>query len=214
MIKNINTNRKSQEQPVIRQAESKPQNVENQSRNKVISMSRDSFAISQNQDCYNNYTKDGDLLIKEQNKEISSANRVSINLIDLIQQKRNERSTFLEMLAENRESAKAQAEAYAEEARRWQIILEIFRRIMRGDKVPKCDEDFLAANSPALFMMAMVARQENENPEEYDSIAPNEDDDGVDYSSSGESSNEGKTSATTSSSSSSSNAQQSTATSG
>ena len=181
MIKNINANHKAHGQTVIRQAESKPQNVENQSTNKTVGTQRDSFALSQALDSYNNYSKDGDLLVSDRNKELSSKKRANINLVELMQQKRSEMSFFLDRLAEDRESAKAMADAYAEEAKRWQIVLEIFKRIMRGDKVPKSDEDFLAANSPALFMMAMVARQENENPEEHDPIAPNEESEGADY---------------------------------
>ena len=209
MIKNINANHKAHGQSVTRQVENKPQNVENQSTNKTIGTQRDSFAPSQAPDSYNNYSKDGDLLVSNRNKEISSKKRANINLVELMQQKRSEMSFFLDRLAEDRESAKAMADAYAEEAKRWQIVLEIFKRIMRGDKVPKSDEDFLAANSPALFMMAMVARQENENPKEHDPIAPSEDDEGADYSSFSEnSSGNGSGSGATS------NAQQATAASG
>jgi len=174
MVKNINANHKLHRSATVTQEISGTHSVKKSANNNAANMSGDIFTSAQTLDNYNNYSKGGALLADESDKSPSSESRVNISLTDLIQQKRNERSFLLERIAEDRESARAIAEALAEEARIWQILLEIFRRIIRGDNVSKSDENFLAEKNPGLFMMAMTARQENENPEDHESIAPSE----------------------------------------
>jgi len=83
------------------------------------------------------------------------------------------REMLLENMRRDMESARTMAESLAEGDRRWQQMLEIFRRMMRGDNVPQSDQDFLAMESPGLFMMVMAAQQENENPRDYEQLVNN-----------------------------------------
>jgi len=83
------------------------------------------------------------------------------------------REMLLENMRRDMESARSMAESLAEGDRRWQQMLEIFRRMMRGDNVPQSDQDFLAMESPGLFMMVMAAQQENENPRDYEQLVNN-----------------------------------------
>jgi hypothetical protein len=92
--------------------------------------------------------------------------------------RRYEFEHLLNLLREGREQSRIQAEALAEEARRWQQLLEIFRRMARGDNVPQSDQDFLAEHSPGLFMVALATMQENENPEDHEPLATDRDDEG------------------------------------
>jgi hypothetical protein len=85
---------------------------------------------------------------------------------------------LLMVARDNAEVFRQWAEMNAEEAERWQKIIEIAARIMRGDNVPQSDKAFLGEHSPGLLMMAMSSRNpDNENPTDYDAIAPREDSD-------------------------------------
>ncbi|MCL2279027.1 MAG: hypothetical protein FWC20_06430 [Oscillospiraceae bacterium] len=93
------------------------------------------------------------------------------------------REMLLDNLRMDMESARTMAESLAEGDRRWQQMLEIFRRMMRGDNVPQSDQDFLAMESPGLFMMVMAAQQENENPRDYEQLVNNGNEEGNSFSS-------------------------------
>ncbi|MCL2845998.1 MAG: hypothetical protein FWE23_11230 [Chitinivibrionia bacterium] len=60
--------------------------------------------------------------------------------------------------------------------------LIIAMRIMRGDNVPKKDEDFLFEHNPELYMKAIKIRAmtENQNPKDYDSLFEDEEDNVLD----------------------------------
>ncbi|GHV11032.1 hypothetical protein AGMMS49938_01030 [Fibrobacterales bacterium] len=57
--------------------------------------------------------------------------------------------------------------------------LEIARRIMHGNIVPKRDEDFLLEFDPKLFLKAKLMAMQNDDPEEYDSLLEDEEDSDV-----------------------------------
>ena len=57
--------------------------------------------------------------------------------------------------------------------------LTIAMRILRGDKVPAKDMKFLLQNNPGLYFQAMMFRREKEDPEVYESITDDEDDEEV-----------------------------------
>jgi len=48
--------------------------------------------------------------------------------------------------------------------------LKIAMRIMKGDYVPKKDENFLAENEPEMYLRAVLLRKQNEDPEDHDSL--------------------------------------------
>ncbi|MCL2620303.1 MAG: hypothetical protein FWD97_05140 [Defluviitaleaceae bacterium] len=79
--------------------------------------------------------------------------------------------------ANAREAAKAQVEYW----RNQRLAMKIATRIKRGDNVPQRDKDFLLEQSPGMFKLAMSARQRNEDPKDYDSIAPEREQDNPAY---------------------------------
>lgn len=76
-----------------------------------------------------------------------------------------------------REQAKAsdeQAAAMAEEIGDLTRCLVIAMRIMSGDRVPVSDEQFLSEKNSDLYLRAILMRQTKDDPEEYDSVLPEE----------------------------------------
>jgi len=107
---------------------------------------------------------------------------------------------MLWVMRENQEVYRQWAEMHREEMERWRKIMLIASRIAAGHNVPPQDREFLAANSPGMYMIANAAQNENENPRDYDSVL-SEDDQEEGYGSQG---GEGSSSGASSSSSSSS----------
>ncbi len=54
--------------------------------------------------------------------------------------------------------------------------LQIALRIMKGDRVPAKDMQFLAENEPSLYSNALLLRQENDKPKTHDSLLEEEKD--------------------------------------
>ena len=47
---------------------------------------------------------------------------------------------------------------------------EIARRLMRGDRVPPEDEQYLMTNDPKGYKLALAARKPNPHPKEWESV--------------------------------------------
>ncbi len=78
----------------------------------------------------------------------------------------------------NSEAAKQQNKAIAEEAEELSKIMEVFRRISSGAKVPSVDEQKLMEFNYELYMAAKAAAMmAKQNDEEYDSLWEDEEDD-------------------------------------
>jgi hypothetical protein len=73
--------------------------------------------------------------------------------------KKEELAAAAEELKKAAEEAKEQAEAKGKEARRFGVILEIFRRISRGDRVNPKDESALMEYDMKLYLSAKNAAQ-------------------------------------------------------
>lgn len=77
----------------------------------------------------------------------------------------------LDMNIQNAEISRQQNEAIAEQAEELIKILEVFRRIAKGDKVPAADEKKLMEYSPEMYMAAKNMALMNETKgEEHDSL--------------------------------------------
>ena len=113
--------------------------------------------------------------------EITPANeRESPDFKDEMQKMRDEWSNFKNQL----DNAIEQSEGAAKE---WKIkiqCLQIAMRIMRGDNVPIEDERFLADHDIELFTKAITLRVPKEDPEEYDRLSEDEEDESSKNSSS------------------------------
>lgn len=57
--------------------------------------------------------------------------------------------------------------------------LEIASRIMKGDKVPQADIQFLAEKQPELYSSAIFMKQNNENPKRHKSLLEDEKDNSI-----------------------------------
>lgn len=62
--------------------------------------------------------------------------------------------------------------AMAEYLKVMQRCQEIARRLMRGDRVPPEDEQYLMTNDPKSYKLALAARKPNPNPRQWDSVLP------------------------------------------
>lgn len=83
-----------------------------------------------------------------------------------------------ESVIHNSEVAKQQSEAMAKEAEEISKMMEVFRRISSGAKVPPEDEKKLMEFNHELYMAAKAsAMMAQQNDEEYDSLWEDEEDD-------------------------------------
>lgn len=82
---------------------------------------------------------------------------------------------YQEMLENANEAAKAQGEGFGDLAK----ALEIARRILNGDIVPRQDEQFLMEFNSEIYMRVKSMAKAKEDPEEYDTLMEDEEDGGV-----------------------------------
>ena len=75
-----------------------------------------------------------------------------------------------EAASEETEAAKNELEAMQEQLKAMKRCLEIARRIMRGDKVPPEDMEYLMQNDPEGFKMALAMRRPKKHPKEWESV--------------------------------------------
>ena len=68
------------------------------------------------------------------------------------------------------EAGGEELKAMAEYLKVMQRCQEIARRLMRGDRVPPEDEQYLMTNDPKSYKLALAARKPNPNPQEWDSV--------------------------------------------
>lgn len=80
-------------------------------------------------------------------------------------------------LEQMKEAGKQEAEALAKSLKVRLQCWKIAARIMDGDKVPYEDEQFLLNNDPDGYQMAMSLRRIKEDPEEWDSVLEDEEED-------------------------------------
>lgn len=86
----------------------------------------------------------------------------------------NEKQMYQEMLENTREAAESQGEGFGDLAK----ALEIARRILNGDIVPAQDEKFLMEFNSEMYMRVKSMAELKEDPEKYDSLLEEEDEDG------------------------------------
>lgn len=97
-----------------------------------------------------------------------------------VEKMREQEKAHLEEMArvkEDAEAAREQAEATAKAFKAQMLCLKIAGRIIAGDKVPSQDEQYLMENDPKLYQMAVSARMPKEDPEEYDSLLEDDEED-------------------------------------
>ncbi len=85
------------------------------------------------------------------------------------------RESELSMLEMQLKSSDEQAEAAADSFEAFSKCLTIAQRITRGDKVPMQDIKYLMENEPDLYKQAIMMRQPNSKPKEYDTVLDEDD---------------------------------------
>ncbi len=82
---------------------------------------------------------------------------------------------YQEMMEAQKEAAENGGEGFADLAK----ALEIARRILNGDIVPKEDEQFLMEYNSEMYMRVKSMAQQKDDPEEYDSLLEEEEEGGA-----------------------------------
>jgi len=103
--------------------------------------------------------------------EISEDSRE--NAAKSLEEKREQWQAQQNMFLEQVQAAREQGEAIADHWRRKAMAIRISLRIANGDNVPKQDHRFLADFDIGMYKQAMQMRMisENNDPEDYDSLA-------------------------------------------
>lgn len=86
---------------------------------------------------------------------------------------KNEKQMYQDMLENAKEASEAQGEGFGDLAR----AMEIARRILNGDIVPAQDEKFLMEFNSEMYMRVKSMAELKEDPEKYDSLLEEEDED-------------------------------------
>lgn len=82
-------------------------------------------------------------------------------------------------IAQQAQQARDQAKAEADALKVKLLCFKIAMRILAGDKVPPEDEKYLLDNDPDLYNVAVSGRIQKEDPEEYDSLLEDDEEDGA-----------------------------------
>lgn len=101
-------------------------------------------------------------LVKEETEENSSI------------REQNEKQMYQDMLENAKEVAESQGEGFGDLAK----ALEIARRILNGDIVPAQDEKFLMEFNSEMYMRVKSMAELKEDPEKYDSLLEDEEEQG------------------------------------
>ncbi len=101
-------------------------------------------------------------LVKEETEENSSI------------REQNEKQMYQDMLENAKEAAESQGEGFGDLAK----ALEIARRILNGDIVPAQDEKFLMEFNSEMYMRVKSMAELKEDPEKYDSLLEDEEEQG------------------------------------
>ena len=118
-------------------------------------------------------------LLKEGPAAGSSYDRVELSkALSAVEEEYEQTSAIAQQLSawsmniQNAEAARQQGEAIAEQAEQFMKILEVFRRIAKGDHVPPVDENKLIEYSMEMYMAAknMALMNRNAEAEDHDSL--------------------------------------------
>lgn len=89
-----------------------------------------------------------------------------------------EKKTYIwDMLDGEEEAGNSEADALGEQMKAMERCHKIAARIMRGDKVPPEDEQYLMLNDPDGYKLAMAMRTPKRNPKKWESVLKEEEKD-------------------------------------
>lgn len=93
----------------------------------------------------------------------------------LHQDQPSEKKTYIwDMLDGEKETGSSEADALGEQMKTMERCHKIAARIMRGDKVPPQDEQYLMLNDPDGYKLAMAMRTPKRNPKKWESVLKEE----------------------------------------
>lgn len=110
---------------------------------------------------------------------VEQMDRQSQRLAALLRQDQPaEKKTYIwDMLGGEEETGNSEADALGEQMKAMERCHKIAARIMRGDKVPPEDEQYLMLNDPDGYKLAMAMRTPKRNPKKWESVLKEEEKD-------------------------------------
>lgn len=110
---------------------------------------------------------------------VEQMDRQSQRLAALLRQDQPaEKKTYIwDMLDGEEETGNSEADALGEQMKAMERCHKIAARIMRGDKVPPEDEQYLMLNDPDGYKLAMAMRTPKRNPKKWESVLKEEEKD-------------------------------------
>lgn len=133
----------------VRQIASERLNVLRQQREKLINMTKENVSVPQNNINFDRI---------EISKAISDIDKEYEQISDIA-----DKLSIMDANIQNAEISRQQSEAAAEAAEEIMKILEVFRRISKGDKVPPTDEKKLMEYNQQMYMAAKNMAFMNKN---------------------------------------------------
>lgn len=104
-------------------------------------------------------------------EQLEAQNRL---LMDLA--RKEEKKPFVwDMTDGGEETGNSEADALGEQMKTMERCHKIAARIMRGDKVPPQDEQYLMLNDPEGYKLALAMRTPKRNPKKWESVLKEED---------------------------------------
>lgn len=94
-------------------------------------------------------------------------------------QNQAEQSSLLDLLSPTKEENSSEYEALKKAMEDLELCAKIAARIRAGDNVPMEDMNFLLNKDPTLYIMAVLMRQAKEDPKDWDSLLPKEEEEAV-----------------------------------
>ena len=87
------------------------------------------------------------------------------------QDRQEEKKPYIwDMLDGEEKTGDSEADALGEQMKTMERCHKIAARIMRGDKVPPQDEQYLMLNDPDGYQLALAMRKPKRNPKEWESV--------------------------------------------
>lgn len=109
-------------------------------------------------------------------RAVAQLDAQSQRLMALVQQdQQKEKKPYIwDMLDGEEKTGNSEADALGEQMKTMERCHKIASRIMRGDKVPPQDEQYLMMNDPDGYKLALAMRKPKKKPKEWESVLKDE----------------------------------------
>ena len=107
--------------------------------------------------------------IKKDILKISREGEIASNDFKNLLRKKEEKNTLIEMVKENRENQDKENEIDIKIK-----CFKIYLRMIKGDKVPLKDKNYLMKHEPKLYTNALLFKKEKDKPKKHESLVKDE----------------------------------------